>query len=240
MSFVVAVLLLAGIPLMAQTPRATSLSDTKVERRVDSILDQMTLEEKVDLIAGVDFMYLRGVPRLGVPRLAMADGPMGVRNDGPATAYAGGIALAATWNPDLAERIGVEFGRDARAKGKHFLLAPGVNIYKAPMAARNFEYFGEDPFLASRLAVGFINGVQSQGVSATVKHFVGNNSEFDRNNTDSIIDERTLRSAGGRHHGWLQPDQRRLHVASRLSQQRSGKEGVGISRRDHVGLDLDL
>ena len=193
MSFVVAVLLLAGIPLMAQTPRATSLSDTKVERRVDSILDQMTLEEKVDLIAGVDFMYLRGVPRLGVPRLAMADGPMGVRNDGPATAYAGGNALAATWNPDLAERIGVEFGRDARAKGKHFLLAPGVNIYKAPMAARNFEYFGEDPFLASRLAVGFINGVQSQGVSATVKHFVGNNSEFDRNNTDSIIDERTLR-----------------------------------------------
>ena len=178
---------------MAQTPPATSLTDTEVEHRIDSILEQMTLEEKVDLIAGVDFMYLRGVPRLGVPRLAMADGPMGVRNDGPATAYGGGIALAATWNPSLAERIGVEFGRDARAKGKHFLLAPGVNIYKAPMAARNFEYFGEDPFLAARLAVGFINGVQSQGVSATVKHFVGNNSEFDRNNTDSIIDERTLR-----------------------------------------------
>jgi beta-glucosidase len=191
--FSVTLLLLAGIPTMAQTPPAAALPESEVERRVDSILNQMTLEEKVDLIAGVDFMYLRGVPRLGVPRLAMADGPMGVRNDGPATAYGGGIALAATWNPTLAERIGVEFGRDARAKGKHFLLAPGVNIYKAPMAARNFEYFGEDPFLASRLAIGFINGVQSQGVSATVKHFAGNNSEFDRNNTDSIIDERTLR-----------------------------------------------
>jgi beta-glucosidase len=178
---------------MAQTPPAAAPPDTEVERRVDSILSQMTLDEKVDLIAGVDFMYLRGVPRLGVPRLRMADGPMGVRNDGPATAYAGGIALAASWNPALAERIGVEFGRDARAKGVHFLLAPGVNIYRAPMAARNFEYLGEDPFLASRLAVSFINGVQSQGVSATIKHFAGNNSEFDRNNTDSIIDERTLR-----------------------------------------------
>jgi beta-glucosidase len=178
---------------MAQTPPAAAPPDTEVERRVDSILSQMTLDEKVDLIAGIDFMYLRGVPRLGVPRLRMADGPMGVRNDGPATAYAGGIALAASWNPALAERIGVEFGRDARAKGVHFLLAPGVNIYRAPMAARNFEYLGEDPFLASRLAVSFINGVQSQGVSATIKHFAGNNSEFDRNNTDSIIDERTLR-----------------------------------------------
>jgi beta-glucosidase len=165
----------------------------RIEQRVDSLLGQMTLAEKVDLIAGVDSFYLRGVPRLGVPRFSMADGPMGLRNDGPATAYGGGIALAATWNPSLVERVGVEFGRDARAKGVHFLLAPGVNIYRAPIAARNFEYFGEDPWLASRIAVGFINGVQSQGVSATIKHFVANNSEFDRNHTDSIVDERTLR-----------------------------------------------
>ncbi|HSM31098.1 MAG TPA: glycoside hydrolase family 3 C-terminal domain-containing protein [Woeseiaceae bacterium] len=164
-----------------------------VESRVESILGNMTLEEKIDLIAGVDFFYLRGVPRLGVPRLKMADGPMGVRNDGPATAFGGGIALAATWNTELAERIGAEFGRDARAKGAHFLLAPGVNIYRAPIAARNFEYFGEDPFLAARIAVSFIDGVQSQGVAATIKHFVANNSEFDRNNTDSIVGERALR-----------------------------------------------
>src|SRR5207249_6702726 len=103
------------------------------------------------------------------------------------------IGLTATWNPELAQRVGKEIGRDARAKGVHFMLAPGVNINRAPMNGRNFEYFGEDPFLASRIAVGYINGVQSQGVSATIKHFLGNNSEFDRHNTDSIIDERTLR-----------------------------------------------
>ena len=168
-------------------------STSASEKRIDAILTEMTVEEKVDLLAGVDFFYLRGVPRLDVPRLRMIDGPMGVRNDGPATAFPGGIALAATWNTALAERIGVEFGRDTRAKGAHFLLAPGVNIYRAPVIGRNFEYLGEDPFLAGKMAVGFIKGVQSQGVSATVKHFAANNSEFDRNHTDSIVDERTLR-----------------------------------------------
>jgi beta-glucosidase len=153
----------------------------------------MTLQEKIDLLGGVDGFFVRGVPRLGVPRLRMADGPLGVRNFGPATAMAAGIALSATWNPVLAERVGTEIGKDARAKGVHFLLGPGVNIYRAPMNGRNFEYLGEDPFLASRIAVGYIRGVQSQGVSATVKHFMANNSEFDRHNTDSVIDERTMR-----------------------------------------------
>ena len=106
---------------------------------------------------------------------------------------AAGIALAATWNPDLAERVGKEIGRDARAKGVHILLGPGVNIYRAPMNGRNFEYFGEDPFLASQIAIGYIKGVQSRGVVATVKHFMANNSEFDRHNTDLVIDERTMR-----------------------------------------------
>jgi beta-glucosidase len=101
--------------------------------------------------------------------------------------------LTATWSPALAELGGTELGRDCRAKGVHFLLAPGVNINRAPMNGRNFEYFGEDPFLASRMAVGYIKGVQSQGVSATIKHFIANNSEFDRHDTDSVIDERTMR-----------------------------------------------
>jgi beta-glucosidase len=153
----------------------------------------MTLEEKIDLLGGVDGFFIRDVSRLKLPRFRMADGPIGVRNFGPATAMAGGIGLAATWNPSLAERVGAEIGRDARAKGVHFLLGPGVNIYRAPMNGRNFEYFGEDPFLASRMAVGYIKGVQGQGVSATIKHFLGNNSEFDRHNSDSIIDERALR-----------------------------------------------
>src|SRR5258707_5350509 len=179
---------------LGQSPSASSLrSSTEVERRVDSILGQRTLKEKIDLLSGVDGFFIRDVSRLTLPRLKMADGPIGVRNFGPATAMAGGIALAATWNPALAERVGTEIGRDARAKGVHFLLGPGVNIYRAPMNGRNFEYFGEDPFLASRVAVGYIKGVQSQGVSATVKHFIGNNSEFDRHNTDTIIHERTMR-----------------------------------------------
>ncbi len=187
-AFVATIVVSVGIQAFTQSP-----TPADVERRVESILSQMTLEEKVDLLGGVDGFYIRGVPRLGVPRLKMADGPIGVRNYGPATTMAGGIALAATWNPELAEHVGTEIGRDARAKGVHFLLGPGVNIYRAPMNGRNFEYFGEDPFLASRMAVGYIKGVQSQGVSATIKHFMGNNSEFDRHKTDSVIDERTMR-----------------------------------------------
>jgi beta-glucosidase len=182
------------IPALAQVSALTNASDTAaVERRVESLLSKMTLEEKIDMLGGDDSFYIRGVARLGLPRLKMADGPMGVRNYGPATAMAAGIGLAATWNRTLAERVGTEIGRDARAKSVHILLGPGVNIYRAPMNGRNFEYFGEDPFLASRIAVGYIKGVQAQGVSATVKHFMGNNSEFDRHNTDAIIDERTMR-----------------------------------------------
>jgi beta-glucosidase len=173
--------------------RAIGMSPPEIERRVEALLSQMTLEEKVDMIGGVDDFFIRGIPRLGIPRMRMADGPVGVRNFGQATAFAGGIALAATWNPRLAERVGVELGRDARAKGVHFLLGPGVNIYRAPMNGRNFEYFGEDPYLASRMTVGYIRGVQSQNVCATVKHFMGNNSEFGRHETDSVIDERTMR-----------------------------------------------
>src|SRR4030095_2727787 len=137
----------------------------EIERRVDALLTQMTLEEKIDLLGGVDSFFIRGVPRLKFPRLKMADGPIGVRNFGPATAMAGGIGLAATWNPQLAANVGAEIGRDARAKGVHFLLGPGVNIYRSPLNGRNFEYFGEDPFLASRIAVGYIIGEQSRAVS---------------------------------------------------------------------------
>jgi beta-glucosidase len=156
------------------------------------MLKQLSLEEKVDLLGGVDSFYIRAIPHIGLPRLKMADGPVGVRNYGPSTVF-GGIGLAATWDPALAQRIGAVIGEDARARGVHFMLGPGVNIYRAPLCGRNFEYFGEDPFLSSRTAVAYIEGMQSQGVSATVKHFMGNNQEYDRHNMDSIIDERTMR-----------------------------------------------
>ncbi len=164
-----------------------------VERRVDAMLAKLTLPEKIDLISGVDNMYTRAEPAAGFPTLKMSDGPMGVRTWGPSTAYAGGIALAAAWDPALALRMGKAMGGDARARGVHFLLGPGLNIYRAPMNGRNFEYFGEDPFLAARTAVAYVKGVQSQGVVATIKHFAANNSEFDRRELSSNIDERTLR-----------------------------------------------
>jgi beta-glucosidase len=168
------------------------------DERVETILGQMTLEEKIDYIGGLEGpkaanMYIRGVPRLGVPPFKMSDGPLGVRTWGPSMEYPAGIAMAATWDTALEHEVGVEMGKDARARSVDFILGPGVNIYRAPMCGRNFEYFGEDPFLASRMAIAVIEGIQSQGVSATVKHFMGNNQEWDRHNVSSDIDERTMR-----------------------------------------------
>ena len=188
------VLLLATIAAQSHpVPPVDSPSSSEIEQRVESILRRMSLEEKIDFIGGVNGFFIRQMPKLGLPALKMADGPMGVRNYGPATAMPGGINLAATWDANLAQKVGEQIGRDARAKGVNFLLGPGVNLYRAPMNGRNFEYFGEDPYLASRIAVGYIDGVQSEGVSATIKHFMGNNSEYDRHNVDDIIDERTMR-----------------------------------------------
>jgi beta-glucosidase len=186
--------LLAVLLFAAQLVRAqTAPSTTDVERRVDSILGKMTVDEKIEIVGGINDFYTRPIPRLGVPALRMSDGPLGVHDYGLTTAYPAGIALAASWDIDLAHRFGVAMGRDARARGVHFILAPGMNIYRAPMNGRNFEYFGEDPYLAARIAVNEIEGIQQQGVIATAKHFAGNNSEFARMTLSSDIDERTLR-----------------------------------------------
>jgi beta-glucosidase len=154
----------------------------------------MTLEQKLDYIGGTGFA-VRAIPGLNLPALEMSDGPLGVRSNQkfPSTVYAAGIGLAATWDPGLAEQVGAGIGKDARARGIHFMLGPGVNIYRAPMNGRNFEYFGEDPFLAGVTAAGYITGMQEQGVSSTVKHFLANNSEFLRHDSDSVVDERSAR-----------------------------------------------
>src|SRR5271154_3439966 len=161
---------------------------------VDSILSKLTPEQKIDYIGGTGFA-IRAMPELGLPAIEMSDGPLGVRSNAgfASTTYTAGMALAATWDPELAERVGAGIGRDARARGVHFMLGPGINIYRSPRNGRNFEYFGEDPFLSAAIAVGYIDGMQKQDVSATVKHFMGNNSEFLRHDSDSIIDERTKR-----------------------------------------------
>lgn len=164
-----------------------------VEKRVDDLLAKMTLDEEIDLISGDTPFRTHPIPRLNIPFFQMADGPVGAHIPAPTIAYAAGIGLAASWDTKLALHIGQQLGRDARSRGAAFLLGPGVNIYRAPMNGRNFEYFGEDPFLASGIGVGYIRGVQQEGVSATVKHYLGNNSEYLRHDSDSIIDERTLR-----------------------------------------------
>ena len=179
--------------LVFATAQAQAPDSAAIEQRVDSLLARLTTEQKVDLIGGSEGFYVRAVPEIGLPALRMSDGPVGVRGDGPDTAYAAGIALAAAWDPALAERTGAGFGDDARARDIHFLLGPGVNLYRAPMNGRNMEYYGEDPYLAARTVVGFIEGLQGRGVVATVKHFAANNSEYDRRNLNTIIDERSLR-----------------------------------------------
>lgn len=179
-------------PSMAK-PQPPSRDSAAIEHRVDEILSKMTQEEKLELLSGDTPFRTHPIPRLNIPYFQMADGPVGAHIPAPTIAYAAGIGLAASWDKELALRVGEELGRDCRSRGAVFLLGPGVNIYRAPMNGRNFEYFGEDPFLGSRIAVGYIRGVQNEGVSATVKHYLGNNSEYLRHDTDSVIEERALR-----------------------------------------------
>lgn len=160
--------------------------------KAKSIIQQMTLEEKISYISGYNDFSIRPIPRLNLPEVKMADGPQGVRNNVKSTMYPCGILTAATWNRTLARRVGESLGRDARQYGLGFILGPGVNIYRAPMNGRNFEYFGEDPYLASEVAKEYILGVQSQGVIATIKHFAMNNQEWSRHTVSSDADERTM------------------------------------------------
>lgn len=163
-----------------------------VEKQVNILLSQMTVEEKLAYIGGVDWMYTKNIDRLGIHRMKMTDGPQGLGTHGKSTAYPATITLAATWNENLAYEYGKALGRDCRARNVNILLGPAVNIYRSALCGRNFEYMGEDPYLASRTAVGYIKGVQDQGVMATIKHFIANNSDYDRDHISNDIDERTL------------------------------------------------
>jgi beta-glucosidase len=178
--------------LADSTPPSSTQLDPKIEARVDSLLKQMTLEEKASIIRGIDYMHTGGAPRLGIPSLKFSDGPMGTRCWGPSTAYPAGAMLASTWDPDLAQQEGRAIGRDARSRGVHIVLGPGVNIYREAQNGRNFEYFGEDPFLASQIVAGYVRGVQSQGVAVSVKHYAVNGQETQRGSVDTIVSRRAL------------------------------------------------
>jgi beta-glucosidase len=170
------------------------LTDVKV------LVGALTLEEKAVLTAGEDMLSTAAVERLGIPKVYVSDGPNGARGNSlpgmggdPSTCIPCGSALGATWDPGLAQELGALVGREARDRGCRGLLAPTVNLHRSPLAGRNFECYSEDPLLSGRLAAGYVRGVQSQGVFATVKHFVGNEAEFERSSISSVIDERSLR-----------------------------------------------
>ncbi len=184
------ILLAANLAVSAQAPAPDSPA---IEAQAHAMILKLTLEQKVELLGGVDNMFTRPMPVIELPRFKMSDASVGVRTWGPTTAYAGGAALAATWDTDFARKLGESLGRDARARSVNFLLGPGVNIARSPLSGRNFEYLSEDPFLNAALVVPYIEGVQSEGVVATVKHFALNDQEFNRHNANVDIDERTMR-----------------------------------------------
>ena len=179
--------------IAAALPRITAAADPAVEARVNSLVSQLTLDEKLSLLSGdTDGFSTCAIPRLKLPKLVMADGPQGVRNYGPACQFPAGVALAATWDISLAQAYGRALGLEARARGVHIMLGPGVNICRLPVNGRNFEYFGEDPYLASQVAAHWIGGMQNEGVAATIKHYAGNNQETQRHEVDVEMDARTL------------------------------------------------
>ena len=176
------------------------------DKEIDSIINQMTLEEKSGMLHGTSMFTTAGVERLGIPELKMADGPLGVREEisrsswAPlgidtdyATYYPAGAGLSATWNPELAYLFGNSVGQESRARNKDVLLSPAINIIRTPLGGRTYEYFTEDPFLNKKLTVPFIVGLQENDVAACVKHYAANNQETNRDFVDVQIDERALR-----------------------------------------------
>jgi len=165
--------------------------------RAAALVSQMTLDEKIDMVSGkVDLFCTLAIPRLGIPSVRMADGPQGVRNIGrthiQSTFYPCGMSAAATWNRDAVREMGAGIGSAAKAHGIQIMLGPGVNIYRSALCGRNFEYYGEDPYLTSETALSYITGMQDEGVMATIKHFALNNQEFNRHGVSSNADERTI------------------------------------------------
>lgn len=169
-------------------------------RDISVLLTQLTLDEKAQLTAGEDLWSTMAIERAGIPKVRVTDGPNGARGTTlpgkgatPSTSIPCGSALGATWNPALVEKVGAMLGRETRDKGCRVLLAPTVNIHRSPLAGRNFECYSEDPLLSGKMAAAYVRGVQSQSVATTVKHFAGNDAEYQRFTMSSLIDDRALR-----------------------------------------------
>lgn len=201
----IGLMLAAALPLSAQQKPAYLDATRPVEERIEDALKRLTLEEKIAMVHAQSKFSSPGVPRLGIPEFWMTDGPHGIRpevlwdqwnqagwtND-YCVAFPALTCLAATWNPDMSMLYGKSIGEEARYRNKAVLLGPGVNIYRTPLNGRNFEYMGEDPYLASRMVVPYVQGVQQNGVAACVKHYALNNHEINRHTTNVVIDDRAL------------------------------------------------
>jgi len=185
---------------MSKSSRARTTELDAFRAPARDLVSQMTLEEKASLCSGRDFWTTKPIERLGLPSICLTDGPHGVRkaagtdftNSAPATCFPTASALACSWDEALLREVGEALGREAQALDVQVLLGPGLNMKRSPLCGRNFEYFSEDPTLAGRLAAAHVQGVQSQGVGACLKHFAANNQEFERTTTNSNVDERTL------------------------------------------------
>lgn len=177
--------------VVMQTADGGVYRDAELEARIDDVASHMAIEDQLALLGGTGF-ETRTLKHLGIQPLRMTDGPLGVRQ-GRATAMPAGISLGASWDPDLAERVGKALGEETLAKGRDVLLGPTINIMRTPQGGRTFEAYSEDPWLTGRLAVGWIRGLQSTGVAASVKHFAANNQEWQRDSIDVVVSERALR-----------------------------------------------
>ena len=199
-----AIHLLAGLLVVSSGLHAqVSKEEKALQKKVDKLVASLTLEEKASLTSGRDAWSTQPIERLDIPYIWLADGPHGLRrapstdtwgygDQAPATCFPTASSLAATWDVDLVHEVGRALGQESQALGVNVLLGPGVNIKRSPLGGRNFEYFSEDPVLSGELAAAYINGVQSQGVGTSLKHFVANNVETQRMYMNSDLDDRTL------------------------------------------------
>ena len=210
-----------------------------MDEKIEDLLSRMTLEEKVSMVAGSDAWHTTPVERLQIPALKVTDGPHGARGasfrGGPScVSFPAGIALASTWNPELIGRVGRVLGQETKTKGAQVLLGPTVNIHRSPLNGRNFECYSEDPYLTARIAVAFINGVKEENIGTSIKHYVCNESEFERFTISSEVHERALREI------YLPPFEAAVKEADTWSVMASYNRinGVYASENKHTLMDI--
>ena len=237
---------LAALACLSCTQKTPQDLLTVNDKKIDKIIAQMSLEEKVQMLHSKTIMSSEGVPRLGIQDIKYADGPFGVREevgDGfrpkgwltdSATYFPTGSALAATWSKELAYACGNGIGEEARLRGKDVMLGPAINIQRLPVGGRTYEYLSEDPVLSAALSVGYVSGMQDAGTAACIKHFAVNNQETNRGSVDAQIDERTMREI------YLKPFEAAVREAGAMSVMTAYNKvnGYYCSENEHLNNEI--